>query len=286
MAHKTRVVITRYQDQETGETRTKAEYVIVNSDEKEMSTGKASDRAVREEGEKNSPEEVSNDVTNDSFVEMERKLAETKKDTVVVVVRKGSFSKKLEEYVAACEKRTQEQNKAKQNQSENQSEKRAQQQNEAEQNQEQTEIVKDTEKEEDDSDKSKNTSESGAKTTEITTKENPPGSQRHINTQDSDENRQSNQNERKEQGQGQGNATGELNSEIQKRTNDTVQRPTTTQETQKRADVNDSSEVRVKQNVSGKDKVVKDMSASKKDRLAKLYEQISLKRKLKQQQQK
>ena len=282
MAHKTRVVITRYQDQETGETRTKAEYEIVNSDKKKMSTGKASDRAVREEGEKNSPEEVSNDVTNDSFVEMERKLAETKKDTVVVVVRKGSFSKKLEEYVAACEKRTQEQNKAKQNQSE----KRAQQQNEAEQNQEQTEIVKDTEKEEDDSDKSKNTSESGTKTTEITTKENPPGSQRHINTQDSDENRQSNQNERKEQDQGQRNATGELNSEIQKRTNDTVQRPTTTQETQKRADVNDSSEVRVKQNVSGKDKVVKDMSASKKDRLAKLYEQISLKRKLKQQQQK
>ena len=281
MAHKTRVVITRYQDQETGETRTKAEYKIVNSDEKEMSTGEASDRAVREEGEKNSPEEVSNDVTNDSVVEMERKLAETKKDTVVVVVRKGSFSKKLEEYVAACEKRTQEQNKAKQNQSE----KRAQQQNEAEQNQEQTEIIMDAEREDDDSDKSKNTSESGAKTTEITTKENPPGSQRLKNTQDSDENRQSNQNERKEQDQGQRNATGELNSEIQKRTNDTVQRPTTTQETQKRADVNDSREVHVKQNVSGKEKVVKDMSASKKDRLAKLYEQISLKRKLKQQQQ-
>ena len=281
MAHKTRVVITRYQDKDTGETRTKAEYIIINSDRKEMSTGKASDRAVREEGEKNSPEEVSNDVTNDSVVEMERKLAETKKDTVVVVVRKGSFSKKLEEYVAACEKRTQDQNKAKQNQSE----KRAQQQNEEQQNQEQTEIIMDAEKEDDDSDKSKNTSESGAKTTEITTKENRPGSQRHINTQDSDENRQSNQNERKEQDQGQSNATGELNSEIQKRTNDTVQRPTTTQETQKRADVNDSSEVRVKQNVSGKDKVVKDMSASKKDRLAKLYEQISLKRKLKQQQQ-
>ena len=281
MAHKTRVVITRYQDQETGETRTKAEYKIVNSDEKEMSTGKASDRAVREEGEKNSPEEVSNDVTNDSVVEMERKLVETKKDTVVVVVRKGSFSKKLEEYVAACEKRTQEQNKAKQNRSE----KRTQLQNEAKQNQEQTEIVMDTEKEDDDFDKSKNTSESGGKTTEITNKENPPGSQRLKNTQDSDENRQSNQNERKEQDQGQSNATGELNSEIQKRTNDTVQRPTTTQETQKRADVSDSSEVRVKQNVSGKDKVVKDMSASKKDRLAKLYEQISLKRKLKQQQQ-
>ena len=279
MAHKTRVVITRYQDQETGETRTKAEYGIVNSDEKEMSTGKASDRAVREEGEKNSPEEASNDVTNDSVVKMERKLAETKKDTVVVVVRKGSFSKKLEEYVAACEKRTQEQNKAKQNQSE----KRAQQQNEAEQNQEQTEIVKDTEKEEDDSDKSKNTSESGAKTTEITTKENPPGSQRLKNTQDSDEIRQLNQNESKDQDQGQGKATEEFNSDIQKPTEDTVQRPTTTQATQKRADVNDNRGICVKQNVSGKDKVVKDMSASKKDRLAKLYEQISLKRKLKQQ---
>ena len=269
MAHKTQVVITRYQDKDTGETRTKAEYIIIDSDKKRMSAGQVSEHVVREEVEKNSSEEVSCNVADDSVVETEEEdnskgsnavstQAQTKKDTVVIVVRKGSFSKQLEDFVAASEKRTQQQNKSKDNQDE-------------------TDNVRETEKEDEDSNKSKNASEFVTKTT------NPPEPQTHEN---SDEKRQSNENEGKEPDQGQENATEKLNSEIQKRTDDTVQRQTTTRETQKRSDVNDKREIHVQQNVSGREKVVKEMPASKKDRLAKLYEQISLKRKQKQQLQK